>query len=519
MIYNIKPLAFDPKRIKGLSEKLLVSHYENHYGGAVKRLNAITAHLAELDFAKAPVFMINGLKREELIVRNSIILHEIYFDGIGGGAPSGALADAIAGDFGSLERWRTEFSSMGKAEGGGSGWVVLAYSPRDKRLTNQWVADHTTNLAGGRPVLVLDMYEHAYHIDYGAKAASYVDAYMEVIRWENAAKLYERALVDGHAIARDAIKARVDTRIAKLRTTMPLKEVAVIKFPDAAESAFDHGAFDPQTRRVIVAHTRRDRVEVIDHDQGRHIDTLNGFPEAAGVVAEAGQVLVTNRGRAELAWVDARTLKTLGVFQTGVRPNGVAMVVRSRLAVVACIGDSQHMPKLQAIDLAGGRRSEIELPGPPRWCVTDSGGERIFLAIREPSMLLVARLPELTQVRHWTLPVTGAHGLDIDHEAGLLYAACDEGALVAIHADSGEVCGTWSLDGGPDATFFNPASGLVHVAIGKPGLIHTIDPRTGEATRTATALGAKTTALAPPDGLYVFSPVHRGALVLAERGT
>ena len=193
MTYEIKPLAFDPKGIKGLSEKLLVSHYENNYGGAVKRLNAITAQLAELDFGKAPVFTINGLKREELIATNSMILHEIYFDGIGGGgAPSGGLADALARDFGSLERWRAEFSAIGKAEGGGSGWVILAYSPRDKRLVNQWAADHTTTLAGGRPVLVLDMYEHAYHMDYGAKAAAYVDTYMEMVRWENAVKLYER---------------------------------------------------------------------------------------------------------------------------------------------------------------------------------------------------------------------------------------------------------------------------------------------------------------------------------------
>ena len=193
MTYEIKPLPFDPKAIKGLSEKILVSHYENNYGGAVKRLNAIGAQLADLDFAKAPVFMINGLKREELIAANSMILHEVYFEGLGGNsAPSGALAEAIARDFGSVDRWRTEFSAMGKAEGGGSGWVILSYSPRDKRLVNQWSADHTTTLAGGRPVLVLDMYEHAYHMDFGAKAAGYVDAYMEAICWENAAKLYER---------------------------------------------------------------------------------------------------------------------------------------------------------------------------------------------------------------------------------------------------------------------------------------------------------------------------------------
>jgi superoxide dismutase, Fe-Mn family len=154
---------------------------------AVKRLNAIGTQLAELDFAKAPIFVINGLKREELVALNSMMLHEIYFDGFGGGVTaSGPLADAIARDFGSIERWRSELVAMGKAEGGGSGWVILAYSPRDKRLVNQWAANHTTTPAGG-----LDMYEHAYRMDYGAAAARCVDVY-EAIRWDNAAKLYEQ---------------------------------------------------------------------------------------------------------------------------------------------------------------------------------------------------------------------------------------------------------------------------------------------------------------------------------------
>jgi len=193
MSYQAKAMPFDPKSITGISERVLVSHYENNYVGAVKRLNAIGTQLAELDFAKAANFVINGLKREELIASNSMILHEVYFDGLGGGTkPSGALVEAIARDFGSLEHWRTQFAAMGKAEGGGSGWVILAYSPRDKRLVNQWAADHTTTLAGGRPVLVLDMYEHAYHMDFGAAAARYVDVYMEAIRWDNAAKLYDQ---------------------------------------------------------------------------------------------------------------------------------------------------------------------------------------------------------------------------------------------------------------------------------------------------------------------------------------
>jgi Fe-Mn family superoxide dismutase len=191
MTYEVKKLPFEPSRIKGLSEKLIVSHYENNYTGAVKRLNAIAAQLAQLDFASAPVFVVNGLKREELIAANSMILHELFFEGLGGeGQAEGALAEAITRDFGGTDRWRTEFAAMGKAEGGGSGWVILAYAPRDKRLINCWAADHTTNLAGGRPLLALDMYEHAYHMDYGAKAAAYVDAYMQVINWQNVARLY-----------------------------------------------------------------------------------------------------------------------------------------------------------------------------------------------------------------------------------------------------------------------------------------------------------------------------------------
>ena len=115
MAYAMKELACDPRRIKGMSEKLIVSLYENNYGGAVNRLNAITAHLADLDFAKAPGFVINGLKREELIASNSMILHELFFASLGEeSAPEGELRDALARDFGSVDRWRAEFAAMGK---------------------------------------------------------------------------------------------------------------------------------------------------------------------------------------------------------------------------------------------------------------------------------------------------------------------------------------------------------------------------------------------------------------------
>jgi Fe-Mn family superoxide dismutase len=184
MTYVMKPLSCDASRIRGMSERMIVSHYENNYGGAVKRLNLIDERLAELDFANAPGFLINGLKREQLIATNSMILHEVFFDSLGDESEPGAgLKEALARDFDSYERWRAEFISMGKALGGGSGWVLLTWSPRDRKLVNQWASDHCHTMAGATPILALDMYEHSYHIDYGAKAANYVDVFMAAINW------------------------------------------------------------------------------------------------------------------------------------------------------------------------------------------------------------------------------------------------------------------------------------------------------------------------------------------------
>ena len=195
MSYEVAPLPFKPHRLAGLSERLLVSHYENNYGGAVRRLNAIEHRLGSLDWASAPTFDLNGLGRERLIAANSMLLHEAYFEALGGsGEPGGSLAPALERDFGSVDRWRAEFTSMGKALAGGSGWVLLTWSERLGRLTNQWAADHCHTLADGVPVLALDMYEHAYALDFGAKAAAYVDAFMRNIHWERIEARHGRAL-------------------------------------------------------------------------------------------------------------------------------------------------------------------------------------------------------------------------------------------------------------------------------------------------------------------------------------
>src|SRR5213592_3424737 len=195
MRYQLKPIFCRPWLLNGLSLKLIESHYENNYGGALRRLNAITEQLEALDFAKAPGYVVNGLKREQLVALNSTLLHELYFASLSGdGKPTETLAEALARDFSSVDRWRNEFVAMANSLAGGSGWVLLVYVPRDRRLVNQYAADHGQAVAGGIPILALDMYEHAYHLDFGANAKAYIETVQRNIDWPSVEVRYEDAL-------------------------------------------------------------------------------------------------------------------------------------------------------------------------------------------------------------------------------------------------------------------------------------------------------------------------------------
>jgi Fe-Mn family superoxide dismutase len=181
---QIKPLPFNPSKLPGLSEKLLVSHHQNNYSGAVRRLNQIQQQIGSLP-KDAPPYQMGSLKREEIVATNSMILHEFYFGNLGGdGKASGTIATLINSHYGSLANWERDFRLTGMSLGGGSGWVILNYSYRDNDVHNYWAADHTNSLAWGVPLLVMDMYEHAYAMDYGANAAGYVDAFFQNLKWD-----------------------------------------------------------------------------------------------------------------------------------------------------------------------------------------------------------------------------------------------------------------------------------------------------------------------------------------------
>ena len=183
--YGVAPLFCRPWTLNGLSPRLIESHYEHNYGGAVARLNALAEELAALDPASTPPDVISRLKRDEVAALNATLLHELYFASLGGDgrAVPEEMAAALARDFGSVARWRQEFIALGEALAGGSGWVLLSYVPRDHRFVNHAATNDGAAVPGAVPILALDMYEHAYHLEFGANATAYVAAFMRNIDW------------------------------------------------------------------------------------------------------------------------------------------------------------------------------------------------------------------------------------------------------------------------------------------------------------------------------------------------
>jgi superoxide dismutase, Fe-Mn family len=191
MRYQIAPLFCRPWTINGMTPRQIESHYENNYGGAVLRLNVIADELTALDPQTTPAHTVNRLKQEEMAALNSTLLHELYFASLGGDgrAVPEAMASAITRDFGSVDRWRQEFIAIANAR------ALLTWMPRDGRLINQSVSDASPGVAGGIPILALDMYEHAYQIDFGTNAAAYVATFMRNIEWNAVQGRYEDAIL------------------------------------------------------------------------------------------------------------------------------------------------------------------------------------------------------------------------------------------------------------------------------------------------------------------------------------
>lgn len=191
--HTLAPLPFSASSLNGLSERLIASHHENNYGGAVRNLNRVELELSQVN-ADTPPLVVAALRERELTFRNSKTLHEAYFANLGGdGRRSGAIEAALGNAYGSTARWEQHMRLTAMGLGGGSGWAILALELDTGALRTIASGHHTQALATSLPLLVMDMYEHSYQMDFGAGAARYIDAFFANVNWDEVNRRLELA--------------------------------------------------------------------------------------------------------------------------------------------------------------------------------------------------------------------------------------------------------------------------------------------------------------------------------------
>ncbi|HKX18364.1 MAG TPA: Fe-Mn family superoxide dismutase [bacterium] len=232
MAQHVVPIACKPWTLNGISERLIVQHYEDDYGAAVRSLNAIRDALDSLDFTIAPGYEVRALKREELTAMGSVGLHEVYFGSLGGdgavlftGIGAGSkmpetIAAALQRRFGGVDAWRQQFVSLARALDGGPGWVTLNYSHRDGEVFNQIIVDQCQSALDAAPLLALDMYEHAYRLEFGANTPAYIDAFMRNIDWAAVESRLAAARGDRPVREEQTVDSVLSISVEELRTKM-----------------------------------------------------------------------------------------------------------------------------------------------------------------------------------------------------------------------------------------------------------------------------------------------------------
>lgn len=192
-----KPLPFKGP-LQGISDKTIQIHHDKLYAGYVKKLDEIGEKLSSLSHggdvtsANQTYSELRALKDGETFAANGVYLHEWYFDVLGGdGKPNGALVDALAEKHGSIENFLAYFSACGMAA---RGWVVLAWDTHAEKLKIYTGDAHNQGgVWGCIPTIVLDVYEHAYFIDYGSDRKAYIEDFWKNLNWARANELYEAA--------------------------------------------------------------------------------------------------------------------------------------------------------------------------------------------------------------------------------------------------------------------------------------------------------------------------------------
>lgn len=301
---------------------------------------------------------------------------------------------------------------------------------------------------------------------------------------------------------------------------MSLVRSSFVPLPAGAKPGFDHADVYRAGRRLYVAHTGADRVDVLDSRNPRFLRSLPELPGVAGVLIDEEHDLLftSDREAARVSVFRCSDEQLLARVAVGSHPNGLAYDRRRRRLYAFNLGEELGVDcSASVVDLDSMRViAELPLPGRPRWALYDEERDRIYANIREPAQITMIEADRPAIERAFPVPSEGPHGLWLD--SGRLYCAADGGALVVLDRDGGEVLASLPLPGVPDVVMHDPDLRRLYVAVGEPGLVCSFDSDRLEQLETIeTERGAHTIGW-DPDGrcLYVFCPESSGATVFEE---
>ena len=303
---------------------------------------------------------------------------------------------------------------------------------------------------------------------------------------------------------------------------MSLARVGFIAIAPGAKPGFDHADVHRQRRRLYIAHTGVDRIEVLDCNARTYLHALEAeLPGVAGVLIDEEHDLLfsSDRSAARVSVFRCSDEQLLGQAEVGPHPNGLAYDRRRRQLYSFNLGEplGEHCTA-SVVDLESmGVVAELPLPGRPRWAAYDPQRDFVYANIQQPAQIVVIDCEGALIERALQVPSAGPHGLWLD--SGRLFCAADGGDLVVLDRDSGEVIANLPLAGVPDVVMHDPELGRLYVAIGEPGLVCSFDSERLEQLETVeTEQGAHTIGWDPiSQCLYVFCPASGGAAVYEER--
>lgn len=307
---------------------------------------------------------------------------------------------------------------------------------------------------------------------------------------------------------------------------MSLRFLGHIDLPaHVKQSGFDHAAVHHPTSQLYVAHTSNDSLDIVDTASDRFLESIPGLKGVAGVLVsdERGLIFSANRGEDTVSIFAADRGQETTRVRVGNRPNGLAFDSSRGLLLVANVGDPEIQDSSTVSLVDAGRRvviGSVILPGRPRWAVHDERTAAFYVNVADPPLVVRIDAKNPSEI-HDTLeiPAKGPHGLDLDPRERQLLCACDEGKLVAIGLDTGEIRLVGDLSGPPDVVFFNEALSHVYVAVGAPGVVNVFDTKRMKLLETLpTEKGAHTLCLDhQKNKVYVFLPAtHRAAVYQDE---